>query len=73
MNVGSAVTETVAWYHLRALLEKKAGAAIVSDYDDDAHFHSEAGIRRPAGESPTGTRSRDQPEQSTATARAAQI
>jgi ketosteroid isomerase-like protein len=46
MTVASAVTETVVRHHLRAFLEQKGLAAIVSDYDDDAHFYSEAKIYR---------------------------
>jgi ketosteroid isomerase-like protein len=42
MNAGSAVTEAVVRNHLQAFLEQKGVAAIVSDYDDDARFCSEA-------------------------------
>jgi ketosteroid isomerase-like protein len=44
MNVDSADTETVVRHHLQAFLEQKGVAAIVSDYDDDARFYSEAKI-----------------------------
>jgi ketosteroid isomerase-like protein len=46
MNVDSTATETVVRNHLQAFLEQKSVAAIVSDYDDDAHFYSEAKIYR---------------------------
>lgn len=48
MNVEQAVldniTETVVRHHLQAFLEQKGVAAIVSDYDDDARFFTEAKI-----------------------------
>ena len=44
MTVESAVTETVVRNHLQAFLEQKGVAAIVSDYDEDARFYSEARI-----------------------------
>ena len=46
MNVDSAVTETVVRNHLQAFLEQHSVGAIVSDYDDDAHFYTEAKIYR---------------------------
>jgi ketosteroid isomerase-like protein len=46
MNVDSTDTETVVRNHLQAFFEQKSVAAIVSDYDDDAHFYSEAKIYR---------------------------
>ena len=50
MNVEPAVTETVAETvvrnHLQAFLEQKGVAAIVSDYDEDARFYTEAKIYR---------------------------
>ncbi|HEY6747276.1 MAG TPA: nuclear transport factor 2 family protein [Mycobacteriales bacterium] len=39
-------TESVVRHHLSAFLEQKGVAAIVSDYDDDARFLTEAGIYR---------------------------
>lgn len=42
----SAVTEAVVRHHLQAFLEQKGVAAIVSDYDEAAHFYSEAAIYR---------------------------
>lgn len=44
MNAESAVTETVVRHHLQAFLEQRGVAAIVSDYDEDARFYSEAKI-----------------------------
>lgn len=46
MTVDSAATETIVRHHLQAFLEQKGVAAIVSDYDDDAHFHSETNVYR---------------------------
>jgi ketosteroid isomerase-like protein len=46
MNVDPAVTESVVRNHLQAFLEQKPVAAIVSDYDEDALFCSEAKIYR---------------------------
>jgi hypothetical protein len=46
MTVDSAVTKTVVSNHLQAFLEQKSIAAIVSDYDHDAHFYSEAKVYR---------------------------
>lgn len=46
MKDESAVTETVVRNHLQAFLEQKGVAAIVSDYDEDARFFSEAEIHR---------------------------
>jgi hypothetical protein len=50
MNVEPAVTETVTEtvvrHHLQAFLEQQGVAAIVSDYDEDARFYSEAKIYR---------------------------
>jgi ketosteroid isomerase-like protein len=46
MNVETTVTESVVRNHLQAFLDQKSVAAIVSDYDDDAHFYSEAMIYR---------------------------
>jgi ketosteroid isomerase-like protein len=42
MTNESAGTETVVRHHLQAFLEQQGVAAIVSDYDDDARFLSEA-------------------------------
>lgn len=39
-------TESVVRHHLQAFLEQKGVAAIVSDYDDDARFLTEARIYR---------------------------
>jgi ketosteroid isomerase-like protein len=44
--VTDSVTETVVRHHLQAFLEQKGVAAIVSDYNEDARFYSEAGIYR---------------------------
>jgi len=46
MNTASVVTETVVRNHLQAFLEQKGVAAIVSDYDEDARFYTEAKIYR---------------------------
>lgn len=46
MTVDSAVTESVVRHHLHAFLEQQGVAAIVSDYDEDARFYSEAKIYR---------------------------
>ncbi len=46
MENESAVTETVVRHHLQAFLEQQGVAAIVSDYDEDARFYSEARIYR---------------------------
>jgi ketosteroid isomerase-like protein len=46
MNVETSVTETVVRNHLQAFLEQKGVAAIVSDYDEDARFYSEAKLYR---------------------------
>lgn len=52
MTVGSsdteaaAVTESVVRHHLQAFLQQQGVAAIVSDYDDDARFLTEAAIHR---------------------------
>lgn len=46
MENESAVTETVVRNHLQAFLEQQGVAPIVSDYDDDARFYSEARIYR---------------------------
>src|SRR4051812_24548946 len=46
MSTESSVTETVVRNHLQAFLEQKGIAAILSDYDDDARFYSEAKIYR---------------------------
>jgi hypothetical protein len=46
MSVDTAVTEAVVRHHLQAFLEQKGVASIVSDYDDDALFYSEAKIYR---------------------------
>jgi ketosteroid isomerase-like protein len=46
MNVAPSATETVVRHHLQALLEQKGVDAIVSDYDDDARFFTEARIYR---------------------------
>ena len=42
MNARSSETEAVVRNHLQAFVENKGVAAILSDYDDDARFHSEA-------------------------------
>lgn len=39
-------TENVVRHHLRAFLEQQGLAAILSDYDDDARFFTEATIYR---------------------------
>jgi ketosteroid isomerase-like protein len=44
MSTESAVTESVVRNHLQAFLEQKGVAAIVSDYDENARFISEAQI-----------------------------
>jgi ketosteroid isomerase-like protein len=44
MNSESSTTETVIRNHLQAFLEQKGVAAILSDYDEDARFYSEAEI-----------------------------
>lgn len=44
MNSESSATETVIRNHLQAFLEQKGIAAILSDYDEDARFYSEAEI-----------------------------
>jgi ketosteroid isomerase-like protein len=46
MNVKTSVTGTVVRNHLQAFLEQKGVAAIVSDYDEDARFYSEAKVYR---------------------------
>jgi hypothetical protein len=46
MNTASVVTETVVRNHLQVFLEQKGVAAIVSDYDEDARFYTEAKIYR---------------------------
>jgi ketosteroid isomerase-like protein len=42
MKDQTAVTETVVRSHLQAFLEQRGVDAIVSDYDEDARFYSEA-------------------------------
>ena len=42
MNARSSDTEAVVRNHLQTFLEKKGVAAILTDYDDNASFHSEA-------------------------------
>lgn len=42
MNTSSSVTDAVVRNHLRAFLEQKGVDSIVKDYDDAAHFHTEA-------------------------------
>jgi ketosteroid isomerase-like protein len=44
MNTQSSVTEAVVRNHLQAFLEQKGIAAILSDYDENARFYSEAKI-----------------------------
>lgn len=44
MNTESAGTETVVRNHLQAFMEQKGIDAIVSDYDENARFYSEAKI-----------------------------
>ncbi len=46
MSTASAATETVVRHHLQAFLEQQGVAAIVDDYDEDAHFYSQARIYR---------------------------
>jgi ketosteroid isomerase-like protein len=46
MNVETSATGTVVRNHLQAFLEQKGVAAIVSDYDEDARFYSEAKVYR---------------------------
>lgn len=41
MNTQSSATETVVRNHLQAFLDRRGIAAILGDYDDNAHFHSE--------------------------------
>lgn len=50
MSIQSSVTETVVRRHLQAFTEQQGIAAIVSDYNDDARFVSEAKIYRGKGE-----------------------
>jgi ketosteroid isomerase-like protein len=42
MNTQPAVTEAIVRNHLQAFVEQKGIDAILSDYDDNARFHSEA-------------------------------
>ena len=42
MSTQPSTTEAIVRNHLQAFLEQKGIAAILSDYDEDAHFHSEA-------------------------------
>jgi ketosteroid isomerase-like protein len=42
MTTRSSNTEAVVRSHLQAFVEEKGVAAILSDYDDNASFHSEA-------------------------------
>jgi ketosteroid isomerase-like protein len=42
MNTQLSATEAVVRNHLQAFLDQRGVAAILSDYDDDARFHSEA-------------------------------
>jgi len=42
MSTQPTATEAVIRNHLQAFVEQKGIAAILSDYDDDARFHSEA-------------------------------
>lgn len=44
MNIQSSVTETVVRNHLKAFLEQKGVDAILSDYDENARFISEARV-----------------------------
>ncbi|GAA3347873.1 hypothetical protein GCM10020358_64290 [Amorphoplanes nipponensis] len=46
MTIDATVTEAVVRQHLRAFLEQRGVAAIVSDYDEDAHFYSADRIYR---------------------------
>ena len=41
MSNHPSATEAIVRNHLQAFLEQKGIAAILSDYDDDARFHSE--------------------------------
>ena len=42
MSAQPAGTETIVRNHLQAFVEQKGIDAILSDYDEDARFHSEA-------------------------------
>jgi ketosteroid isomerase-like protein len=42
MNARSSDTEAVVRNHLQTFVDKKGVAAILTDYDDNACFHSEA-------------------------------
>jgi ketosteroid isomerase-like protein len=42
MNTQPAATEAIVRNHLQAFVEQKGIDAILSDYDDNARFHSEA-------------------------------
>jgi ketosteroid isomerase-like protein len=42
MSARSSETEAVVRNHLQAFVDKKGIAAILTDYDDNASFHSEA-------------------------------
>src|SRR5262249_48892290 len=41
-----ASTESVVRNHLQVFLEQRGVGAILEDYDDNAHFHSEAKVYR---------------------------
>ena len=42
MNTQPEITEAIVRSHLQAFVEQKGIDAILSDYDDNARFHSEA-------------------------------
>ena len=42
MNTQPDITEAIVRNHLQAFVEQKGIDAILSDYDDNARFHSEA-------------------------------
>jgi ketosteroid isomerase-like protein len=44
MKTQSPTTEAVVRHHLTAFLERQGLDAIVADYDDAAHFHTEAEV-----------------------------
>lgn len=46
MSTRSSVTESVVRNHLQAFVEQKGVAAILSDYDENARFYSEARVYR---------------------------
>jgi len=44
MNPQSPATEAVVRHHLTAFLERRGVEAIVADYSEAAHFHTEAEV-----------------------------